>query len=194
MSGQAGQRRLLVVVGPSGVGKDSLLSAWRRQLAARGDAPRVHVVRRTITRPAQAGGEDHEAVTPAAFGTLSRQGAFALQWQAHGLSYGVRHAELAPLAQAGRWVLLNGSRAALDDLRARWPGARVVEVHAQPATVAARLHARGREDAAAVAARLARSVPVDADLRVANDGPLAEAVAALDGWWRRESAALSAAA
>ena len=74
---------LVLVVGPSGAGKDTLLNAARAALA--GDA-RFRFVRRVITRPAEAGGEDHEAVVGARNSPLRD---FALQWQAHGLRYGI---------------------------------------------------------------------------------------------------------
>ena len=46
----------------------------------------------------------------------------------------------------------------------------------------------------AIAARLARDVPVAADLRIANDGALEDAVDALEAWWRRLEDGLSVAA
>ena len=61
-------RRLVYVVGPSGAGKDSVL-AWLRQHLPH--SPAIHWARRTITRPARAGDEVHEAVlTTAEVGRL----------------------------------------------------------------------------------------------------------------------------
>src|SRR6516165_1390213 len=73
---------LVLVVGPSGAGKDTLIEAARLALA---DDPRFRFVRRVITRPADAGGEAHEAVSEAEFAARD----FTLQWQAHGLRYGI---------------------------------------------------------------------------------------------------------
>ena len=86
---------LVLVVGPSGAGKDSLLNAAR---AAFADDPRIHFVRRVITRPADPGGEDHEPVNEAGFAARS----FALSWSAHGLSDGIPAEALtaAPVAVA----------------------------------------------------------------------------------------------
>src|SRR5580692_8194818 len=93
---------LVLVVGPSGAGKDTLLDAARRAVA---DDPRFRFVRRVITRPAEAGGEAHEAVTDAEFATRD----FALAWQAHGLRYGIP-ADIAADLQSGRVLVANSSR------------------------------------------------------------------------------------
>jgi ribose 1,5-bisphosphokinase PhnN len=56
----------------------------------------------------------------------------------------------------------------------------VLEITAPPPVLAARLAARGREDADTVAARLAREVPLPSFLRVrrvVNDGALEDAAA-----------------
>ena len=146
-----------------------------------GPAPRL--VRRVNTRPADPGGEDHEAVDVAGFERLRRAGQLAFWWSAHGLHYGVRHADLAPLAE-GRWVVMNGSRAHLPALKCTAPGAHVVQVTAPAAVLAARLAARQRESAEAVAGRLGREVQtVPASLVVPNHGDLAETVACLHRWW-----------
>lgn len=128
--------RLLYLMGPSGAGKDSLL-AW---LAAR-LAPQsgIHLARRTITRPLREGDEQHHSVDLPTFERLHAEEAFALAWQANGLHYGIRHAELAPLARGGR-VIVNGSRAYLPEAMARFPRLAVLHVSAAPATQIGRAH------------------------------------------------------
>ena len=142
---------LVLVVGPSGAGKDTLLDAARQALE--GD-PRFRFVRRVITRPAAAGGENHEPTTDADFAARE----FALAWQAHGLRYGIP-ADIVPDLAAGRVVVANVSRSIIADAARRFP-VRVIEVTAPPDLLAARLAARGRESAVDVAARLARNVAV----------------------------------
>lgn len=171
-------RRLVYVIGPSGAGKDSVLAGLR---AGWSGAPMSHWARRTITRPADAGGEQHEAVDPAGFELLRQSGAFAMRWRANGLDYGVRHAELHALDE-GRWVFVNGSRGWLPELLQRWPEATVVHIGASPQVLARRLEARGREGAQDVAARLARQVPLQlppGSIDIRNDADLTEAVEAL---------------
>jgi phosphonate metabolism protein PhnN/1,5-bisphosphokinase (PRPP-forming) len=162
---------LIGVVGPSGAGKDTLMAGARAALA--GDA-RFRFVRRAITRPAEAGGEDHRPLLPAAFEAERAAGGFALWWQAHGLLYGIP-ADLAP----SQISIANLSRTVLAEADRRFP-LLVLEITAPAAVLAARLAARGREDAADVAARLARQAPLPDGLRVArvlNDGPVAQGVA-----------------
>ncbi|WP_372619315.1 phosphonate metabolism protein/1,5-bisphosphokinase (PRPP-forming) PhnN [Falsiroseomonas sp.] len=166
---------LVGVVGPSGAGKDTLMNGARAALA--GDA-RFVFARRLITRPAEAGAEEHEAITPEAFSDLRSRGALALWWQAHGLHYGIPagiHAEIA----AGRVVVANLSRGVLAEAAIRFP-LRVLEITAPVALRAARLAARGREDVADIAARLAREAPLPPGLdleTVMNDATPEAAVA-----------------
>ncbi len=183
----AHSERLVVVVGPSGAGKDSVLQAWAA-LRGEGDAV-VHLAQRVVTRPPEGGAEQHEAVSPEVFAALQASHAFATAWQAHGLGYGVRHRELAALG-AGEWVVLNSSRAHLPTLRAQAPRMGVVEITACAALRAARLSGRAREDAASVAARLQREAPApQADLTLINDGSLHEAAQGLHRWWLARRAA-----
>jgi len=171
--------RLLILVGPSGVGKDTVMTAWREAVLHRGG--RLRLARRTITRPAGSGGEAHEALTDAQWQAACEAGDFSLHWRANGLAYGVRPRELQALEEGP--VLLNGSRAALPAIRLLAPRCRVVQLSASAASLAERLRIRGREDEQAIEARLARSAPVQADFSVSNDGTVADCVAALIGWW-----------
>lgn len=167
--------RLVAVVGPSGAGKDTLMAGARAALA--GDA-RIRFVRRAITRPVEAGGEDHRALTDADFAAVFAAGGFALHWRAHGLSYGIPRDIENDLAR-GHVVVANLSRSVLAEAAARYP-LLVLEITAPPAVLAARLAARGREDAVDVAARLAREAAVPAGLtvhRVLNDGSVEAGVA-----------------
>jgi len=147
---------LVAVVGPSGAGKDTVLDGLRAALAAE---PRFVFIRRAVTRPAAAGGEAHEALTPAEFARRD----FALQWRAHGLDYGIP--DIRPALAAGQVVLANLSRRVLAEAAARYPLA-VLEITAPPAILAARLAARGRESAADIEARLARDAPLPPGLRL----------------------------
>jgi len=170
--------RLVYVIGPSGAGKDSVLQGLRECWP---DAASAHWARRSITRDPSADGEQHEPLAVARFEQLREAQAFAMHWQANALHYGIRHAELNPLAQ-GRWVFVNGSRAHLPELLAQWPRSTIVHIGASPQVLAARLLARGRETPEAVAARLRREVALslpEGSIRVDNDGALGEAVEAL---------------
>jgi len=173
--------QLIYVVGPSGVGKDSLLNRLRAQVQAGVLRPALHVARRTITRAAGDATEDHEVVGEADFLQLVQAGAFVLHWEAHGLHYGVRHSEIA--GRSG-WVMVNGSRAYLAQARVRCPGLTVLHVSAPPEVVRQRLLSRQRESLAEVQARVLRSqsaaldVASD-DLHIANAGSLDDSVAAL---------------
>ena len=166
---------LVLVVGPSGAGKDTLITAARHELGA---DPRFVFPRRIITREAVAALEDHDSVSPEAFERLARDGAFALNWQAHGLSYGIPRTILDALA-AGRVVIVNGSRAIAETACRTIPQTRILLVEATPAVRAARLATRGRESAAEIAKRLEREVPdvLPDAIRIDNSGGLAAGTA-----------------
>jgi len=144
---------LVLVAGPSGAGKDTLIERARQALV--GD-PRFVFPRRVITRSAEAGGEEHEAMTPAEFEAAHAAGTFALAWGAHGLRYGIPRGIEEDLAR-GRHVVVNVSRAILGQARERYRPLAIVEVTAPVEVLAERLAARGREGAADIAKRLARS-------------------------------------
>lgn len=165
---------VIAIVGPSGVGKDSLMEA----LATNTD---LHMVRRVITRAPEAGGEDYDAVSEAEFFDLVNADHFALHWSAHGLRYGVPR-QIEDLRQNGQGVLVNLSRAVLSEAQDIFGNFIVLSVTAHPKVLAERLTKRGREGAAEVQRRLARAQqPLPAGLlqlhQIDNSGTLEQAVA-----------------
>jgi ribose 1,5-bisphosphokinase len=179
LSKSTAEGRLVLVVGPSGVGKDTLIDGARAALSGR---PDVVFARREITRPADAGGEDHSHVDAADFRARRDEGGYLLAWEAHGFGYGLP-AQLAVELAAGRTVVANVSRTVMEDARARFSRVRVVSISASAATLARGLAARGREDAAGIKDRLARAdlyvTQADDVVEIRNDGSPEEGVAAL---------------
>jgi ribose 1,5-bisphosphokinase len=166
---------LILVVGPSGVGKDSIIAGAAEHLR---DDPRIVFARRLITRPVAAGGENHRAVSPAEFAQWRDAGRLMLHWQAHGFDYGLPQ-ELAAALEQGRSVVANVSRAVVAEARRRFPPVAVIAVSASTQTLAARLANRGRENAADMDSRLRRAgalSPDQADFTIDNDGPLDMAI------------------
>lgn len=150
MNGHRGAGLLVAIVGPSGVGKDTVLAAISEA------RPEFVVARRIITRPADAGGEDHIAVSDALFDAQLAMGRFAFHWGAHGLRYAIPASINAELA-AGKVVVFNGSRKALGQIAGHYPQLLVLMITAPEHLLAKRLHARGRESAREIAARLKRA-------------------------------------
>lgn len=165
--------RFIAVVGPSGVGKDSVMSA----LAA--SEPRLSLVRRVITRDADAGGEDYEAVSEEIFRRRVADGQFALHWQAHGLHYGIPISVGDRLAR-GEDVLANLSRTALRAMADRFDRWDILALTAEPDVLRARLLSRGRETPADIDRRLARAgntIPSGLEAKeLDNSGALEETV------------------
>lgn len=170
--------RLFYLIGPSGSGKDSLLDAARAPLADSG----CHIVRRAITRSAEAVGEAAQAVSPAQFAEMERDGAFAMSWHANGLSYGIP-LQIDEWLEAGEDVLVNGSRGYLPEARRRYPDLHAILLTVEMDVLRQRLQARGRETAAEIEARLARNARFNASLQeekgaalsvLDNSGPLEE--------------------
>ncbi len=172
------QSALVYVMGPSGAGKDSVLNRARTLLAA--DAP-VVFAHRYITRPAEAGGENHVALSRAEFALRRTYGLFAFHWQAHGNDYGIGR-EIHAWRKAGLTVVVSGSREHFQKVGGVDDDTYPVLITAPVETLAERLAARGREDEMAALARLGRSTDYEVNdprlATIANDGDLDSAAEA----------------
>jgi ribose 1,5-bisphosphokinase len=178
MSFSAGRRatrsaspgRLIVVLGPSGSGKDTLMSYAR---AALEDEGAVLFVRRAITRPADAGSEDHVPMSETEFDAALDAGSFSLTWAANGLRYGLPREVMDHLVR-GEVAVVNGSRGAWSVIRKVFPSAVAVEIKVNREVLAQRLEDRGRESRPEIEARLARAAALDssfeADHVIDNSG------------------------
>jgi ribose 1,5-bisphosphokinase len=175
----------VLVVGPSGAGKDAIITGLRDRLA--GD-PRFVFPKRIVTR-APSSAEENEAVSMDEFEALVRRGGVALHWEAHGLRYGLP-AATENAVNRGCTVVFNASRQVVASAKVRYACA-VVYIDAPLHLRAQRLAARSRERAEDIAARLGRVAAgfdaYQADLVINNSGSLGEASESLATWllaWR----------
>lgn len=167
-AGGIGPGRLVLVVGPSGAGKDTLLRLAR---AACVDDTSVVFPRRVVTRESSAD-EDNIAVTSDEFRRAREQGDFAMHWDAHGHSYALP-ADINDDIRAGRTVVANVSRTVIGALRQAYANVVVAAVTAPPDVLAARLAARARHSDGNIAERLSRSVDdasTPAEVTILNAG------------------------
>jgi ribose 1,5-bisphosphokinase len=165
-----GPGRLVLVVGPSGAGKDTLMQLARAHL---GD--RVMFPARVVTR-ASSEAEAHESLSRTEFEAQFAAGAFAFHWDAHGLSYGIRRG-IDDELRKGVAVVVNVSRAVVQQLRTRYHNVVVVLVTAPADVLAARLAQRARASDGALQQRLARSVAESEflpDVTIVNVGNASE--------------------
>jgi ribose 1,5-bisphosphokinase len=172
-----GPGRLVLVVGPSGAGKDTLINLTRTECA--GD-PEIVFPRRVVTRSASAF-EDNEEMDAAAFRQAQADGRFALHWEAHGHSYALPR-EIDDDIRAGRSVVVNVSRGVVERLRQLYLNVVVVSVTAPADVLAVRLAARKRSSDADLGERLHRVVEgadLVPDVTIVNVGDANEHARAL---------------
>jgi len=171
-----GPGRMVLVVGPSGAGKDTLMDALKARLAGRAD---VAFARRAITRVADADAEDHDTLSREEFDRLVAEDGVALSWEAHGLGY-VIPKSYDDAIRSGETVIANGSRRVLKQADQKYSNAITLLITAPVDILAERLAARGRESREAIQKRLERAdlEPDDVAnlIRIENTGTVADAV------------------
>ena len=154
-SGLIGPGRLVLVVGPSGAGKDTLLGLAR---AACAEDPGIVFPRRVITREASPF-EDNEAVSAGTFAETQARGDFAMHWEAHGHRYALSRA-IDDDIRAGRTVVANVSRTVIGAARRAYADVVVVSITAPPNVLAERIALRARGSDGRLEDRLQRTVEV----------------------------------
>jgi len=164
--------RLIVVVGPSGAGKDSILKGAAKHFH---DNPRVEFVRRIITRECDPASEVHDSLNDEQFIARQKRGDYSVWWQANGLYYGLPFELFAKIDQ-GQVLIANGSRAAVADIRSKFKQLTVVQLSVTEDVLAGRLARRCRETADQIEQRLERNKtiqPIEGDGVVTIDNSAA---------------------
>jgi ribose 1,5-bisphosphokinase len=152
-SAAIGPGRLILVVGPSGAGKDTLLGLAK---AACADDPGIVFPRRVITRQASAS-EDNEEVSADTFQAALARNEYAMHWEAHGHRYALSRA-IDDEIRAGRTVVANVSRTVIAAMRHAYANVLVVSITAPPDVLAERLALRSRSSDGKIEHRLSRAV------------------------------------
>jgi ribose 1,5-bisphosphokinase len=148
-----GPGRLILVVGPSGAGKDTLLGLAQTACA---DDVSIVFTRRVVTRQPSSS-EHNEQIGPEAFRRALARGDFAMHWEAHGHFYALPRA-IDDDIRAGRIVVANVSRTVVEAMRRAYADVTVVSITAPPEILAERLAARARSSDGRLADRLRRAV------------------------------------
>jgi ribose 1,5-bisphosphokinase len=148
-----GPGRLVLVVGPSGAGKDTLLGLAK---AACADDRNVVFPRRVITREASAS-EENEEVSIGTFQEALMRGDYAIHWEAHGHRYALSRA-INDEIRAGRTIVANVSRAVVGAMRRAYADVVVVSITAPPIVLAERIAMRARSSDGRLESRLGRVV------------------------------------
>lgn len=166
---------LFYVIGASGSGKDTLMNYARQQING---SENVLFAHRYITRPPFAGNENHISLSNQEFELRRDANLFALNWGSHNKYYGIGR-EIDSWMQSGFNVVVNGSREYLPVARQLYPDLKVILITASSETIARRLMSRGREDAAEIQTRIARTAQInttiDNCIKIQNDNEVEDA-------------------
>lgn len=167
---------IVLVVGPSGSGKDSILGGAETALS---DDRNFFFPRRDITRPAALGHEPYHALSLETFEDRRGRGAYSLSWPAHGLWYGIPGVIETQLSD-GHHVVVNVSRGVIPEVRQRLQPARIVSIEVPREILRTRLRGRDRESELEIEARLERAAAFQIDgpdvMRLQNDSSLETAI------------------
>lgn len=164
--GSIGPGRLILVVGPSGAGKDTLLGLAK---AACAEDKAIVFPRRVVTRESSSS-EDNAQLDPDQFQEALARGDFTMHWEAHGHCYGLPRT-IDDDIRAGRAVVVNASRTVIEAARRAYANVTVIAITAPPEVLAERLRMRSRGSDGRLEDRLSRTVDTTApDVTILNVG------------------------
>ncbi|MHA1485918.1 MAG: phosphonate metabolism protein/1,5-bisphosphokinase (PRPP-forming) PhnN [Promethearchaeota archaeon] len=168
--------KLVLVVGNSGSGKDSIISGVVKRFPS--NLKEIHLVRRYITRPVSET-EDNIAITTEVFKKMSIQEKFALEWHIYDLDYGVP-IDIDEWLKRGHLVIVNVSRTIIKKARSIYRNILVVFISVPFNITLKRVKERARESGKLLQDRIQRAKDnktfPEADIVVDNSGELEIAI------------------
>lgn len=136
--------KIVLIVGASGVGKDTLIKAIKNDVKA-------NFVTRYITRVPDVN-ESNYYIGKDDFDYLIKSGFFVSSWEAHGNIYGISQHSIKDGLN-----IISISREAIKDFEKTFEDVTTIEIGIPKELLYIRLKNRGREDEEAIAKRIKRS-------------------------------------
>ena len=140
------QKKIILIVGPSGVGKDSILEASKEYLSSS-----LHLVKRYITRKPNEH-EDNHYLSVDEFKVKVQENFFASHWGAHENLYGIAKASILDGVN-----IISISRGSIKDFEALYDKVYTLHITVPKEVLRQRLLNRGRESLEQIEKRLERS-------------------------------------
>jgi len=144
-------KKIVLIVGASGVGKDTLIKYAKHELK---DDANFNFVTRYITRQP----DDNELnfyLEKKAFDTLVQQKYFTSHWTAHENYYGIPKVQIQEKIN-----IISISRSAIKDFESQFKNVLVINISIPKEELYARLKSRDRENEEEIQIRLERSYPL----------------------------------
>ena len=145
--------KLYFLVGPSGVGKDTLLMHLKQHQYSDYQPLVGH---RYITRPVREGDENHVELSNFDFERRKEAGLFLFDWESHGFKYAIGK-ETRKWVKDGQNVIVNGSRRYLAEAREQYKKLIPIWINVNEEVLRQRLTQRGRETEEEIEARIDRN-------------------------------------
>ncbi len=163
---------LVLVVGNSGSGKDSIISGSISKYPT--NLKKIYHAKRYITRiPSET--EDNYYISPEDFVTMTNKEKFALKWHIYGLDYGIP-IEIEDWLKKGHSVLVNISRTMIKETRLKYKNVKVVFIRVPFDITVKRVKKRGRESKRNIKKRIDRARKLqtfpEADFTIENSSNL----------------------